>query len=148
MSTSLCTKPESFEPRDIASPGAFTRGLEGLLDRLLQRMRERRTYADLAGLDDRTLKDIGLDRGMLPGIAHHASLKPACKPRPVWAASRSWLFIREHGGRLLSGLIKLVFEARRRAALHDLRRFEASLGPNQLKEFGQRIADLPIHRPD
>ena len=33
-------------------------------------------------------------------------------------------------------------------ALRDLRRFEASLGPNQLKEFGQRIADLPIHRPD
>jgi hypothetical protein len=28
----------------------------------------------------------------------------------------------------------------------DLRRFETSLGPNQLKEFGQRIADQPFHR--
>ena len=32
--------------------------------------------------------------------------------------------------------------------MSDLRRFEASLGPNPLKEFGQRIANLPFHRPD
>ena len=148
MSTSLCTKAEGFERRNIASPAVFTRGLKGLLDRFLQGMRGRRTYADLVGLDDRMLKDIGLDRGMLLGIAHRASLKPSCKPRSVWTASRSWLFIREHGGRLLSGLVKLVFEARKRAPLRDLRRLEASLGPNQLKKLGQRIADLPVHRPD
>ena len=144
MSTSLCTKAESFKPRDIASPGAFTRGLEGLLDRLLQQIRERRTYADLAGLDDRTLKDIGLDRGMLLGIAHQVSLKPIRAPRPIWTANWSWLRIRERGDKLLFGFVKLVFEARKRAAARDLRRFEASLGPNQIKEFGQRIADLPF----
>ena len=115
MSTSLLTRAESFGPRNIASPGAITRGLKDLLDRLSQQMRERRTYANLARLDDGTLKDIGLDRGMLPGVAHQASLKPACEPRPVWFESLNWLRIRERGGRLLFGFAKLVFEARKRA---------------------------------
>ena len=83
MLTSLLTKAESLELWDIASPGSLTRGLNGLLDRLLQQIRERRTYADLAGLDDHTLKAIGLDRGMLLGIAHQVSLKPIREPRPI-----------------------------------------------------------------
>ncbi len=148
MSTSLWTKAESFEPQVISSPGAFRRGLKGVVDRLAQAMRERRTYADLAGLDDRTLKDIGLERGMLLGVAYQASLKPARVPRSVRARSLTWPYLRGRGAKLLSGFPDIMFEARKRAAARDLRRFEASLGPNQLKEFGQRIPDLPFHWPD
>ena len=145
MSASLCTKAEGFGPRDIALPGTFARGLRGIVDRLSLEIRRRRTYASLSALDDRTLKDIGLDRGMLLGAAYEAShrfdggrLRPWPK-RPVR--------LRERGARLLSCLVDMVVEARKRAAARDLRRFEASLGPNQLKEFSQRIDDLPVMRP-
>jgi len=145
MSTSLWTKAEPFGPQDIVSPGTFTRGLKGIVDRLSRQIRRRRAYADLAALDDRTLKDIGLDRGMLLGAAYEAShrfdggrLRPWPK-RPVR--------LRDRGARLLSCLVDMVVEARKRAAARDLRRFEASLGPNQLKEFSQRIDDLPVMRP-
>ena len=42
----------------------------------------------------------------------------------------------------------MVFEVRQPAAARDQRRLEASLGPNQLKEFGRPIPDLPFIRPD
>ena len=133
MSTSVW-KAEALESRNAASSGAFTQALGAVLDRLLWEIRR--------------LKDIGLDRGMLLGVANGLSLNSAREPRHTWAERGGWLRIRERGAKLLSGLAGIVFEARKRAAARDLRRFEAALGPNQMKEFGQRINDLPFHRPD
>src|SRR5215203_3258639 len=147
MSTSVW-KAEALESRNAASSGAFTQALGAVLDRLLWEIRRRRTYAALSALNDSTLKDIGLDRGMLLGVANGLSLNSAREPRPTWAERGGWHRIREQGAKLLSGLAGIVFEARKRAAARDLRRFEAALGPNQMKELGQRINDLPFHRPN
>jgi uncharacterized protein YjiS (DUF1127 family) len=147
MSTSSW-KAESLAPHGIPLPSALARQPTGPLDRLVRESRRRRTYADLAGLDYRTLKDIGLDRGMLLGVSYQASRKPARAARPSWAESWTLPRLRGCGVKLLSSLVALVFEARERAAARDLRRFEACLGPNQLKEFGQHSGDLPFQRLD
>jgi uncharacterized protein YjiS (DUF1127 family) len=41
--------------------------LKKLFDRILAVLRERHAYNELRRLDDRTLRDIGLDRGRLNG---------------------------------------------------------------------------------
>ena len=103
MSTSVW-KAEALESRNAASSGAFTQALGAVLDRLLWEIRRRRTYAALSALNDSTLKDIGLDRGMLLGVANGLSLNSAREPRHTWAERGGWLRIRERGAKLPSGL--------------------------------------------
>ena len=133
MSSSLWTKAESFEPRNITPAAALTRGFNGIMDRLAREIRRRRTYANLARLDDCTLKDIGLDRGMLPGVADRTSRNPARERRLIWAESRSQFRIRERGAKLLSCFVDIVFEARKRAAARDLRRLKRAWGRTSSK---------------
>jgi len=48
--------------------------LWGYILRQIKRWRMyRRTYNELAALDDRTLADINISRAEIPGIAHHAA---------------------------------------------------------------------------
>src|SRR5689334_9675251 len=93
MSTSLWTKAERFEPRPIASPDALTRGLTGLMDRLARAIRRRRTYAELAVLDDRALRAICLDRGMVPGVSERTSSRALAAHEAARAEARTWLCV-------------------------------------------------------
>ena len=53
--------------------GRFTEGLARLSEARARRSLYRRTVSELQALDDRELADLGLNRGMIPGVAAEAT---------------------------------------------------------------------------
>jgi uncharacterized protein YjiS (DUF1127 family) len=104
-------------------------------------LRRRETYHSLSILDDRTLRDIGLNRSMLMSVAIHGVRTPRREPMETIADA--------HNGRkptMLTWVFSRVTEMRNRLAAAELRRFEADLGPNQLKECsGRAFGAASVH---
>jgi uncharacterized protein YjiS (DUF1127 family) len=97
-------------------------------------LRRRQTYGSLSELDDRTLRDIGLDRSMVMSVAIHG-IRTA---RDAEATTKSY---DPNAGRkppFLTWLSKFVFNVRERLACQELRKFETHLGPNKLKELSSK----------
>jgi uncharacterized protein YjiS (DUF1127 family) len=97
-------------------------------------LRRRQTYGSLSELDDRTLRDIGLDRSMVMSVAIHG-IRTA---RDAEVTTKSY---DPNAGRkppFLTWLSKFVFNVRERLACQELRKFETHLGPNKLKELSSK----------
>src|SRR4051812_22160239 len=77
-------------------------------------------------------------------VSERTSLRPSEARKSARAGAWDWLWLQEGGAALIARLATLVFEARERAAARELRRLDASLGPNPTEAFGRRIDDLPF----
>jgi hypothetical protein len=81
-------------------------------------------------------------------VPERTSLGPSEARKSARAGAWDWLRSQDGGAALIARLAILVFEARERAAARELRRLNASLGPNPTEAFGRRIDDLPFRRLD
>jgi uncharacterized protein YjiS (DUF1127 family) len=138
MITLLCLSPAT-PARIAASVGRAFRAGAAAVRAVVQ---QRRTYGSLSALDDRTLKDIGLNRTMLMGVAVHG-LRSARDAEPLPSATVDALSWRQAALRCFS---RMLSELREGFAATDLRGFEARLGPNQLKELSRNASGPPADR--
>jgi uncharacterized protein YjiS (DUF1127 family) len=134
----LCLSPAT-PARIAASVGRAFRAGAAALRAVAQ---QRRTYGSLSALDDRTLKDIGLNRTMLMGVAVHG-LRSARDAEALPIAPVDALARRRTALRCFSRMLSKLREG---FAANDLRSFERRLGPNQLKELSSSASGLPADR--
>jgi uncharacterized protein YjiS (DUF1127 family) len=93
--------------------------------------RRRQTYASLSALDDRTLKDIGLNRSMLMGIAV-CRINSARDVEPMLLAEAPYADRRPTA---LAWLAGAVADAGERLEWDRPESLKVSLGPEQIKEL-------------
>jgi uncharacterized protein YjiS (DUF1127 family) len=125
MITFLAASNMSALPHSIGST-ATTCGTS-----LITVLRRRQTYGSLSELDDRALRDIGLNRSMLMSVAIHGIRTPLDAEPMATAYDPN----ADRKPTLLTWLAKFVSDLRERLAAQELRKFETRLGPKQLKEL-------------